>query len=218
MEATTYTTEGPEPKPARLPPSIFDGEVNKAVLHQVVTAIRAHARQGTASTKNRATITGGGRKPWRQKGTGRARHGSIRSPIWQGGAVTFGPQPRDYDPKIPRRARRLAVRSALNARASEGDVALFRAPELEAPRTKAMARLLAAAEAEGRKVLLLTDGLNRLVWLSARNLPDVAIKPWGEASAYDVLWAELVLIEASALEGDAAEDDEATPAAGGEEA
>lgn len=213
MEVATYTAEGPEPNPARLPASIFDGEVNEAVLHQVVTAIRAHARQGTASTKNRATITGGGRKPWRQKGTGRARHGSIRSPLWTGGAVTFGPQPRDYDPKVPRRLRRLAVRSALNARASEGDVALFRAPELEAPKTRAIAGLLSAAGAAGRKVLLLTDGLNRLVWLSARNLPDVEVRPWGEASAYDVLWADLVLIEATALEG----GDRAPDAAASEE-
>lgn len=203
MEVTAYTAEGAEAGPVRLPDAIFDGEVNEAVLHQVVTAIRAHARQGTAATKTRHTITGGGRKPWRQKGTGRARHGSIRSPIWRGGAVTFGPQPREYDPRIPRRLRRLAVRSALNARALEGDLAIFEAPELKGPKTKAVADLLSAVGAAGRKVLLLTNGLNRTLHASARNIPDVVLKPWGEASAYDVLRAELVLIEAGAIENGA---------------
>ncbi len=201
MEVATYTAEGVEAETVRLPESIFDGEVNEAVLHQVVTAIRAHGRQGTASTKTRTTITGGGRKPWRQKGTGRARHGSIRSPLWKGGAVTFGPQPRDYDPKVPRRLRRLAVRSALNARALEGDLALFHAPEMEAPRTRTIAGMLSAIGADGRKVMLLTDGLNEVLYLSARNIPNVKLKPWGEMSAHDVLWADLVLIEAGALEG-----------------
>lgn len=204
MEVASYTGEGDEAETVRLPESIFDGEVNRAVLHQVVTAIRAHGRQGTSSTKTRSTITGGGRKPWRQKGTGRARHGSIRSPIWTGGAVTFGPQPRDYQPKVSRRLRRMAVRSALNARALEGDLALFRAPELEAPKTRAIAALLSAIGAADRKVLILTDGLNEVLHLSARNIPNVQLMPWGEMSAYDVLWADLVLIEAGALERGAA--------------
>lgn len=205
MEVTAYTAEGKAAKPVRLPETIFDGEVNEAVLHQVVTAIRTRARRGTATTKTRRTIRGGGRKPWRQKGTGRARAGSIRSPIWRGGAVAFGPQPRDYNPKIPRRLRRLALRSALNARAIEGDLAVFEVPELEAPKTKAVFELLAAVGAGGRNVLLLTDGSKRTLFLSARNIPSVALKPWGEASAYDVLRADLVLIERSALEGAAAD-------------
>lgn len=200
MEVATYTAEGVERDATRLPESLFDGVVNDAVLHQVVTAIRAHQRQGTHSTKTRQAVRGGGRKPWRQKGTGRARHGSIRSPIWRGGAVTFGPQPREYDPRVSRRLRRLAVRSALNARALEGDLVVVEPLELERPRTKAVAGLLEALEAGGRNVLILTDGMKRTVHLSARNIPDVAVKPWGEASAYDILWAELVMVEAGALE------------------
>lgn len=201
MEVTAYTAEGKARRqPARLPESVFDGVVNEAALHQVVTAIRARGRQGTASTKTRQAVSGGGRKPWRQKGTGRARHGSIRSPIWRGGAVTFGPQPREYDARIPRTLKRLATRSALNARALEGDLAVLEAPELEKPRTKAVAELLAAVGAEGRKVLILTRGVNRALHQSARNLPDVEVKPWGEASAYEILWADLVLVEAAALE------------------
>lgn len=200
MEVTAYEVDGTEAKSVQLPESIFDGEVNESVLHQVVTAIRAHSRQGNAATRTRQMIRGGSRKPWRQKGTGRARHGSIRSPLWRGGAVTFGPLPRDYDPKISRRLRRLAVRSALNARALEGDLALFRAPELEEPKTKTVAGFLAALGASDRKVLLLTNGPNRTLHLSTRNIPGVALMPWGQMSAYDILRADLVLIEAAALE------------------
>lgn len=209
MEARAYTAAGEERTEAvRLPDSIFDGTVNEDVLHQVVTAIRAHGRQGTHATKTRQTIRGGSRKPWRQKGTGRARAGSIRSPLWRGGAVTFGPEPRDYDPAVPRRLKRLAVRSALNARARDGGLAVVEPLELEAPRTRTVADLLDAIGAVGANVLLLTDGLKRNVYLSARNIPAVEVRPWGEASAYDVLWAELVLVEASALEGADADRDE----------
>lgn len=207
MEVTAYTAEGGERGETRLPESVFDGEVNESVLHQVVTAIRAHGRQGTAATKTRSAVRGGGRKPWRQKGTGRARHGSIRSPIWRGGGVTFGPEPRDYDPKVPRRLRRLAVRSALNARAREGDLAVLDPPTLEAPRTKTVAELLEALGAADHKVLFLTDGFDRTFYLSARNIPGVAVKPWGEASAYDVLWADLVLVASSALDRYDAEEE-----------
>lgn len=202
MEVTAYSAEGERrPDAFSLPDEVFDGVVNEDVLHQVVTAIRAHGRQGTHSTKTRHTIRGGSRKPWRQKGTGRARHGSIRSPIWRGGAVTFGPQPRNYDPKVPRRLRRMAVRSALNARAREGRLSVVDPLELEAPRTKTLASLLAAVGVEEGNVLLLTDGLKRTVYLSGRNIPGLQVKPWGEMSAYDVLWADTVLVEGTALEG-----------------
>lgn len=209
MEVTAYDAEGePRADGFRLPEGLFDGTVNEDVLHQVVTAIRAHDRQGTHATKTRTTIRGGGRKPWRQKGTGRARHGSIRSPLWRGGAITFGPQPRDYAPRVPRRLRRLAVRSALNARALEGRLGVLEPLALEEPRTKTVAKLLEAIGADGN-VLLLTDGVKRVVHLSARNIPGVEVKPWAEASAYDVLWADRVLVESSALEAGASEPAEA---------
>ncbi|MFQ5679414.1 MAG: 50S ribosomal protein L4 [Gemmatimonadota bacterium] len=202
MEARAYSSEGEAlGEGVELPGSVFDGVVNDAALHQVVTAIRAHRRQGTASTKNRRTVRGGKRKPWRQKGTGRARAGSIRSPLWRGGAVAFGPHPRAYDVRVPRKMRRLATRSALNARALEGDLAVFEAPRLEAPRTRTVARLLAGVGADDHRVLLLTDGIHRELLLSARNLPNVEVRPWGEASAYDILRADLVLVESSALRG-----------------
>lgn len=201
MEVVAYSARGERRSEAfALPESVFDGEVNEDVLHQVVTAIRAHGRQGTHATKTRQTIRGGGRKPWRQKGTGRARAGSIRSPLWRGGAVTFGPQPRGYAPKVPRRLRRLAVRSALNARAREGNLAVVEPLELEAPRTREVAGLLREAGVENGNVLLLTDGIDRTVYLSGRNIPGLQVKPWGEMSAYDVLWSDTVLVESSALE------------------
>lgn len=201
MNAEAYTTEGEAAgETVDLPEDPFDGTVNRDVLHQVVTAQQARSRQGTASTKNRATITGGGRKPWRQKGTGRARHGSIRSPIWAGGAVTFGPHPRDYQPRIPQQMNRLAIRSALNARAREGRLVIVEPFELEEPSTKAVAGLLDGLGFEGENVLLLTAGLDKLVHLSGRNIPDVEVRPWGQASAYDILWADRLVVERGAIE------------------
>lgn len=207
MEARAYTAAGePRSGGVELPEPLFDGTVHEAALHQVVTAIRANARQGSASTKDRSTITGGGRKPWRQKGTGRARHGSIRSPIWRGGAVTFGPKPRDFDVRVPKKVRRLAIQSALNARAREGDLVVVEPLELEAPRTKSIVALLDGIGRGERRTLLLTDGLKRTVYLSARNIPGVEVKPWGQASAYDLIKAQLVAIEEGCWSG--AGDDE----------
>ena len=209
IKATAYGPEGqPTGSDVELPAEPFDGTVNRDVLHQVVTAIQARGRQGTASTQTRSTITGGGRKPWRQKGTGRARHGSIRSPIWRGGAVTFGPQPRDYTPKVPKKMNRLAVRSALNARAMEERLSVVEGLELESPRTKAIVGLLEGMGVSGDKVLLLTDGLKKVVYLSARNIPDVEVRPWGEASAYDILWADHVIVERAALADEESGDEE----------
>jgi len=212
MEVTVYTAVGAEARSAELPDSVFDGTVNENALHSAVTAILAHRRQGTAATKNRALITGGGRKPWRQKGTGRARAGTVRSPLWRGGATTFGPQPRDYALKVPKKLRRLAIRSALNARAMDGGLALIESLEMEAPKTSAIAALVSEIDAEGLNVLLLTAGLRQNVYLSARNIAGVEVRPWGQASAYDVLWADVVLVESTAFEAaaddDAGDDDE----------
>jgi large subunit ribosomal protein L4 len=207
MEVTAYTAQGePQKKRTALPEATFDGTVSEDALHQVVTALLAHQRQGTAATKTRGYVRGGSRKPWRQKGTGRARVGTIRSPLWRGGSVVFGPHPRSYDVRIPRKVRRLAIRSALNARAAEGSLAVVEPLELEQPRTKEITGLLAGIGAEGSNVLFLTDGYKPNVYLSGRNIPGVVVCPWGEASAYDVVWSDLVLIEASAL-ADKAEAD-----------
>lgn len=200
MEVTTYDATGSAGGSASLPDDVFDGTVNQAALHQVVTAVMARGRQGTASTKNRSAVRGGSRKPWRQKGTGRARQGTIRAPQWRGGGRVFGPSPRSYDVRIPKSLKRLAIRSALNARALDGDLALLAPLEIDEPKTRTIAELLAAIGGEDRNVLLLTDGHKPNVYLSARNIPRILVKSWGEASAYDVLWSDLVLIESTALD------------------
>jgi large subunit ribosomal protein L4 len=206
MKAKAYTTEGKARSAGvELPADLFDGTVNETALHQVVKAIRAHQRQGTASTKNRAKMTSGGRKPWRQKGTGRARAGTIRSPLWRGGAVVFGPQPRDYGTRVSKKVRQLATRSALNARALEGDLVVIEPFALEEPHTKDIVRLMSGLEIQSGNTLILTDGLKKNVYLSGRNIPGVQIRPWGEASAYDVLWADVVVVEETALTGAAEE-------------
>lgn len=209
MKAKAYTATGEaRSTDVELPQPLFDGTVHEAALHQVVTAIQAHARQGTAATKDRSKISGGSRKPWRQKGTGRARHGSIRSPIWRGGAVTFGPQPRDFGGRVPKKLRRLAIQSALNARAREGNLVILEPLEMDGPSTSTMASLLDALGRGDRKVLLLTDGLKKVVHLSARNIPDVEVKPWGRASAYDLIRAQLVIVEEDAWKGGSTGDGE----------
>lgn len=207
-----YQSDGSPDGDRTLPAVPFDGVVNEGVLHQVVRAHLANQRQGTAAAKNRSAVSGGSRKPWRQKGTGRARQGTIRAAHWTGGGLAFPPQPHSWRTSIPRKVRALARRSALNARAEDGRVLLIEPLDYEAPRTSRLVACLAAIEASG-KVLLLTHGNKRNVYLSGRNLSGVRVRPFGEESAYDVLWAATVVIEADALESEAAADADAAPAA-----
>jgi large subunit ribosomal protein L4 len=194
-----YQSDGSPDGDRTLPAVPFDGVVNEGVLHQVVRAHLANQRRGTGAAKNRAAVSGGSRKPWRQKGTGRARQGTIRAAQWTGGGMAFPPQPHSWRTTLPRKVRALARRSALNARAEDGRVLLIGSLDYEVPRTARLAACLAAIEAPG-KVLLLTDGNKRNVYLSARNLREVRVRPFGEESAYDVLWAATVVIEADAIE------------------
>ena len=217
IEATLYTAAGAKAKGAfALPADTFDGTVNRPVLHQVVRAYLNNQRQGTAATKTRSFVSGGNQKPWRQKGTGRARQGSTRAPHWRGGGVVFGPHPRDYTTGVPRKVKALARKSALNARAGEGALHVLERVALEGPKTKALVALLEAMGLGGRKVLLLTHGLHRAAWLSGRNVPRVQVMPWHEVSAYDVLWSDAVVVEQGALTGEAPaaplEADTAAPA------
>ena len=192
-----------------LPSALFDGVIHEAVLHQVVKAQLANRRQGTASAKNRSAVAGGSRKPWRQKGTGRARQGTIRASQWKGGGMAFPPRPHSWNQKIPRRMRALARSSAYNSRAEAGRVAVIEGFDFEAPRTRKLARLLGKLERPG-KILFLTNGLNRDLYLSGRNLPGVRVMPFGMESTYDVVWSGTVIIEEAALAtvGDAAAADE----------
>lgn len=182
-----------------LDPAVFGIEPNVAVMHQVVTAQLAAARSGTASTKTRAEVRGGGRKPWRQKGLGRARHGSIRSPQWRGGGVTFGPRPRDYSQRTPRKMKRLALRSALSARAADDQIKVVEGFSWESPRTKAAAELLAAIGVDG-KALVVVGTADRTAERSFRNLPTVNTIVPGQLNTHDVLWADTIVFTSATLE------------------
>ncbi|MBI4542005.1 MAG: 50S ribosomal protein L4 [Gemmatimonadetes bacterium] len=200
LEVLAYTAEGARrPHAVRLPPDPFDGRVHAAAMHQAVRMFLANQRQGTAQTKTRGFVSGGNRKPWRQKGTGRARQGSIRAPNWPGGGTVFGPIPRDYRMGMPKRLRRLARRSALNARARERALAVIEPLAFEAPRTKRMVEIIGRMGLADRRVLVLTDRLEHNVALSARNLRNVDVMRFADASTYDILRADAVLIEEPAL-------------------
>jgi large subunit ribosomal protein L4 len=207
IEAPHYTAAGAKKGGSfALPGAYFDGDVNEAVLHQAVRTFLNNQRQGTAATKTRSFVSGGNQKPWKQKGTGRARAGSSRSPLWRGGGIVFGPSPRDYRTDIPRKVRLLARRSAFNARAATGDLFVVEALAFEHPKTGQLVELLGKLGVDGRKVLILTHGVHEAVYLSSRNLPRVDVMNYAEATAYDVLWADVVVVEEGAF------GDEPTPA------
>ena len=198
-KARYYKADGKKGKARALPDSLFDGVVNEGVMHQAVTTYLANQRQGTAAAKGRSDVRGGGRKPWRQKGTGRARAGTIRSPIWVGGGVAFPPIPHSWRKRLPKKVKALARRSALNDRAENDRVVLADLPVMESPKTRDLVSFLGSIAPEG-KVLVLTDGTNENLYLSARNLSNVSVVEFGGESVYDVLWAYTVVIERSALD------------------
>jgi len=205
-KARYYKADGKKGRARALPETLFDGVVNENVMHQVVKAYLSNQRQGTASAKTRSEVQGGNSKPWRQKGTGRARQGSIRAVQWEGGGIAFPPIPHAWRQRLPKKVRALARRSALNDRAGNDRIVIADLPTSEAPKTKDLLGYVSALGATG-KVLLLTNGTNQNVYLSARNVPHVTVLPFGEESAYDVLWAETVVIERSALEASETADE-----------
>ncbi len=184
-----------------LPEGVFDGPVRRHLLYEVVKMQNANRRAGTSSVKTRGTVRGGGKKPWRQKGTGRARAGSIRSPLWPGGAITHGPQPRSYAYRMPSSARRAALRSALALKLKEGKLVVLDNLDIE-PRTKVVANMLAALEVES--VLFVTDGENANLERATRNIPRVKTLRAEGANVYDILrYRHLVVTREaiSALQG-----------------
>jgi large subunit ribosomal protein L4 len=211
FKAPYYKADGKKGRARALPAALFDGVVNENVMHQVVKAYLANQRQGTSAAKTKGNVEGGNSKPWRQKGTGRARQGSTRAVQWEGGGVAFPPIPHSWRQRVPKKVKALARRSALNARAEGERVVIADLPQAETPKTKDVVSFLSAVGAEG-KVLVLTNGKNESLYLWARNLPYVSVLRFGDESVYDVLWAHTVVIERSALEGvaeaDAAESEE----------
>jgi len=196
--------------------AVFGITPNVAVMHQVVTAQLAARRAGTQSTKTRAEVSGGGAKPWRQKGTGRARQGSSRSPQWVGGGVTHAPKPRSYAQRTPKKMIRLALRSALSDRAADGKVIVIDGWDIETPSTKAAVKALAALEVTSKVLVVLTED-DENVWRSLRNLDHVHCILGRELNAYDVLASDYVLFTQASLPSSAptgsadADDDDTTP-------
>lgn len=199
LTARYFKADGEAGSSTSLPTEPFDGVVHEESMYAAVTAYLANQRQGTASAKTRSEVSGGGRKPYRQKGTGRARHGTIRSPIWRGGGIVFPPTPRSHRRQLPKKVRRLARRSAFNARAAEDRVVVVQDLNFEEPKTRRLVQLIEKIGAADGKVLILTNGSQDNVYLSARNIQSVTVRPYGDESAYDVLWADTVLIEEGAL-------------------
>ena len=193
------TAEGKTASTAELADSVFGIEPNIPVMHQVVRMQRASWRAGTHNTRTRGQVSGGGRKPWRQKGTGRARQGTIRAPHWRGGGVVFGPHPRDYSFKVNKKEIKLAIRSALSAKLADGELIVVDKLEFEKPSTKAGVAMLAALGIEGRCTVVIDDeNVNAL--LSLRNIPTVDIVLSGEENTYELLDNKRLVFEQCALE------------------
>ena len=199
FKARYYKNDGKKGKARELPDSLFDGVVNEGVLHLAVKVYLANQRQGTHAAKNRSAVRGGSRKPWRQKGTGRARAGTTRASHWTGGGMAFPPQPHSWRQKLPKKVRTLARRSAFNARAEDDRVILVDRFSFESPKTAQLRDYLASIET-GRKVVILTDGLNTNLVRSAQNMPNILVREFGSESVYDLLWANDVVIELEALD------------------
>jgi large subunit ribosomal protein L4 len=197
--AAAYSALGTPREKLPLPADPFDGVVHMPAMHRAVKAYLTNQRQGNAATKTRGLVTGGNQKPWRQKGTGRARQGSIRAPNWPGGGTVFGPLPKEYDERIPRQLKSLARKSAFNARAAESAIYVIDQFAYDAPKTARLRNLLGRLGVDDQKVLVLTDGSKPNVYLSGRNLPNVHVLPYRDAATYHILWSDVVLIESAAL-------------------
>jgi large subunit ribosomal protein L4 len=199
---TLYDRSGKEIGSVELPDALFAAPVNEAVIHQVVTAQLAGRRLGTHDTKTRGEVRGGGRKPWRQKGTGRARQGSRRAPHWAGGGTVFGPQPRSYEQRLPRKMKRLALRGALTAKLNEAALRVVDDLGPDEIRTRDLVGslvALGAGDGKERRVLVVAPGRDPVLELSARNLPKVEVLLADSLNVVDLLKADVVLIEQAAL-------------------
>lgn len=182
-----------------LPAAVFGITPHTAVVHEVLVAQQANQRIGTHATKTRGVVSGSTRKLWRQKGTGRARHGSIKAPLFVGGGITFGPHPRDYRQYTPKKTRHLAVRSVLSAKAAAGAIVIVEPPTLEAPKTKAVLALLAPLPVKG-KTIVVTATPDAMLARSAANLPHVVVRPAAALTVSELLAADAVVLTAPAVD------------------
>lgn len=199
-QVAKYDTAGKEVGKMELADSVFNENINEHVVHQVVNAQLAAMRQGNASTKTRSEVRGGGRKPWRQKGTGRARHGSIRSPLWVGGGTVFGPKPRDYRQKVSKKVKKLALRSILTDKVQTDSLLVLDNLGFDKPKTRQVVELLASLNLEGKKVLIIIPERDSNIYLSARNIPGVKTLVMDALNAYDLLNNDYILMSGEAVQ------------------
>ncbi len=193
-----YNREGSQVGEVTLSDSIFATDINKTLLHEAVNMHLASKRRGTAEAKTRSEVRGGGRKPWRQKGTGRARHGTIRSPIWVGGGVTFAPKPRDYSYKMPKKAKRKAIKSAFSSKVDEGELIVLDELNMEAPKTKTIANVLENLGV-GSKVMIVTSESDLNVYRSTKNIPGVSSAIASNLNVYDILNHDYLILTQDAV-------------------
>ncbi|MBU4343574.1 MAG: 50S ribosomal protein L4 [Candidatus Omnitrophica bacterium] len=190
----TYSLSGKKVDKFKLDPDVFSAKINKSLMHQATVMHLANKRQGNASTKKRGEVSGGGKKPWKQKGTGRARAGSIRSPLWRGGGVVFGPQPRDFGFSIPKKMKRLSVISSLSAKTKDKEiVVLEKGPELKQPKTKDIAKTLKALKVYSKSVLFIYSKKDENLVRSCRNIQGLSTRLCSDFNTYDVLSSSKVL-------------------------
>ena len=199
-EAKVFDIQGNSKESRPLEGPLFNSEVKHHLLHEYVVGYRRNLRQGCASTKTRAMVRGGGRKPWRQKGTGRARAGTNTSPIWEGGGVAFGPHPREYYRPIPKKFKKAAIRAAFSNKAAEGGIRITDLPELSEPKTKSMAEFLQRQDVYHKRVLLLVEGKIEHLEKSCRNIKGLAVKRSVLVNPFDLVWAEQVMVTPDALQ------------------
>ena len=201
MEFQVYTKEGAEAgRTVDLPEEIFGIEPNEHAVYLTLKAQRTNTRQGTRATKNRSQVSGGGRKPWRQKGRGTARAGTTRSPIWKGGGTTFGPQPNDFNQKVPKKVKKLARMSVLSAKAKEEKIKVLENFSFDTIKTKQMADILKGFEVNNAKTLVLLPEHDKNVLLSSRNIKNLKVVMATDASTYDLLDCQTLLIMEDAVE------------------
>lgn len=195
---TVFNSSGKEVGSVQLDKKIFDGTVNKAVLYQAILMYNANRRQGNASTKTRGDVSGGGKKPWRQKGTGRARAGSSRSPLWRGGGVIFGPHTRDFHYNLPQKIKRVALISSINSKLNEGKVMGIEEIEIKEPKTKKFKAMLDALKLKGKSLFVL-EMIDENIKRSSRNLQEVVVKNYKDFSTMDVLGCDTVVMSKESL-------------------
>ncbi len=200
MNVKVYNQDGAEVGTVELSDAVFGIEPNEAVVHQYVVNYLARQRQGTADTKGRAEISGGGKKPWRQKGTGRARAGTTRSPLWRGGGTVHGPEPRSYGSSFPKKMKRIAIQSVFSSKAKENKIRVIDTLGLAEIKTQKIVSILEKLDMKGKKYIILDEGVNEKATLSCRNLQNVAYRRATLANGYELLYADYVILTRAGLE------------------